>query len=102
MAIAPITGKLRKRFWVDVTTALGLGVGAGYAYWFVFSDTRFSPSRSVLTRRALGMVFTSRAVSPSTRRNLLFDKCADFGPFSVQRHEEFYYKLEQAKKAEQS
>jgi len=44
MAIAPITGKLRKRFWVDVTTALGLGVGAGYAYWFVFSDTRLSPS----------------------------------------------------------
>jgi len=36
MAIAPITGKLRKRFWVDLTTALGLGVGAGYAYWFVF------------------------------------------------------------------
>jgi len=44
MALAPITGKLRKRFWVDVTTALGLGVGAGYAYWFVFSDTRLSPS----------------------------------------------------------
>jgi len=36
MAIAPITGKLRKHFWVDLTTALGLGVGAGYAYWFVF------------------------------------------------------------------
>ncbi|KAF9779164.1 hypothetical protein BJ322DRAFT_1088911 [Thelephora terrestris] len=34
MAIAPITGKLRKRFWVDLTTALGLGIGAGYAYWY--------------------------------------------------------------------
>ena len=44
MAIAPITGKLRKRFWVDVTTALGLGVGAGYAYWFVFSGIRLPPS----------------------------------------------------------
>ncbi|KAH8093271.1 hypothetical protein BXZ70DRAFT_872817, partial [Cristinia sonorae] len=31
--IAPITGKLRKRFWLDITTALGLGVTAGYAYW---------------------------------------------------------------------
>jgi len=44
MAIAPITGKLRKRFWVDLTTSLGLGIGAGYAYWFVFFDTRLSPS----------------------------------------------------------
>jgi len=33
MAIAPITGKLRKRFWLDVTSAIGLGFGAGYAYW---------------------------------------------------------------------
>lgn len=33
MAIAPITGKLRKRFWLDLTTALGLGVSAGYAFW---------------------------------------------------------------------
>ena len=35
MSIAPITGKLRKRFWLDLTTALGLGVSAGYAFWFV-------------------------------------------------------------------
>ncbi|KAI0343004.1 cytochrome-c oxidase subunit VIIa [Trametopsis cervina] len=34
MAIAPITGKLRKRFWLDLTTALGTGVAAGYAYWY--------------------------------------------------------------------
>jgi len=34
MAIAPITGMLRKRFWVDVSSALGLGVAAGYAYWY--------------------------------------------------------------------
>ncbi|KAF4611135.1 hypothetical protein D9613_006984 [Agrocybe pediades] len=34
MAIAPITGKLRKRFWLDVTSAFGLGIGAGYAYWY--------------------------------------------------------------------
>lgn len=33
MAIAPITGRLRKRFWLDLTCALGTGVAAGYAYW---------------------------------------------------------------------
>jgi hypothetical protein len=35
MAIAPITGMLRKRFWVDISCALGLGTGLGYAYWYV-------------------------------------------------------------------
>lgn len=35
MPIAPITGKLRKRFWVDLTASLGFGVAAGYAYWSV-------------------------------------------------------------------
>jgi len=34
MAIAPITGKLRKKFWLDIGCALGLGIGAGYAYWY--------------------------------------------------------------------
>lgn len=54
----------------------------------------------MLTKRALGMGFTSRAVSPTTYRILSFDKCTNSDPFSVQRHEEFYYKLEQAKKAD--
>jgi hypothetical protein len=35
MAIAPITGMLRKRFWVDISSSLGLGVAVGYAYWYV-------------------------------------------------------------------
>jgi hypothetical protein len=35
MAIAPITGKLRKHFWLDVGVALGLGLGGAYAYWLV-------------------------------------------------------------------
>ncbi|KAI0312399.1 cytochrome-c oxidase subunit VIIa [Amylostereum chailletii] len=34
MSIAPITGKLRKRLWLDVSSALGLGVSAAYAYWY--------------------------------------------------------------------
>ncbi|KIY62256.1 Cox9 subunit VIIa of cytochrome c oxidase [Cylindrobasidium torrendii FP15055 ss-10] len=32
--LAPITGKLRKRFIVDMTGGLGLGIAAGYAYWY--------------------------------------------------------------------
>ncbi|KAF8507977.1 hypothetical protein BU17DRAFT_100164 [Hysterangium stoloniferum] len=32
--IAPITGKLRKRLWTDLTVAIGLGVAGGYAYWY--------------------------------------------------------------------
>ena len=44
MSIAPITGKLRKRFWLDLTTALGLGVSAGYAFWSV--TPVFSPYAS--------------------------------------------------------
>lgn len=35
MPIAPITGKLRKRFWLDLSVALGMGVSAGYAFWSV-------------------------------------------------------------------
>ena len=37
MPIAPITGKLRKRFWLDLSVSLGMGISAGYAFWFVFS-----------------------------------------------------------------
>ncbi|KAH7335454.1 cytochrome-c oxidase subunit VIIa [Rhizoctonia solani] len=34
MAIAPITGKFRKRLMLDIFAALGLGVSAGYGYWY--------------------------------------------------------------------
>ncbi|KAF9454315.1 cytochrome-c oxidase, subunit VIIa [Macrolepiota fuliginosa MF-IS2] len=34
MPIAPITGKLRKRFFIDLSCAFGLGIAAGYAYWY--------------------------------------------------------------------
>ncbi|KXN87424.1 hypothetical protein AN958_08855 [Leucoagaricus sp. SymC.cos] len=34
MPIAPIVGKLRKRFFIDLSCAFGLGIGAGYAYWY--------------------------------------------------------------------
>ncbi|RIA99067.1 hypothetical protein C1645_747883 [Glomus cerebriforme] len=34
MAIAPITGKLRKTLITDITIAFGLGIGGAYAYWY--------------------------------------------------------------------
>ncbi|KIK48293.1 hypothetical protein CY34DRAFT_798401 [Suillus luteus UH-Slu-Lm8-n1] len=34
MPIAPITGRLRKRLWLDLSVALGLGVSSAYAYWY--------------------------------------------------------------------
>jgi hypothetical protein len=37
MPIAPITGMLRKRFWLDISTGLGLGLSAGAAFWSVSS-----------------------------------------------------------------
>ncbi|KAI0285823.1 cytochrome-c oxidase subunit VIIa [Russula aff. rugulosa BPL654] len=36
MPIGPITGKLRKRLWLDLSCALGLGISSGYAYWYGF------------------------------------------------------------------
>jgi cytochrome c oxidase subunit 7 len=37
MPIAPITGKLRKRLWLDLTTGAGLGTVFAFGYWFVVS-----------------------------------------------------------------
>ncbi|KZS94311.1 cytochrome-c oxidase, subunit VIIa [Sistotremastrum niveocremeum HHB9708] len=32
--IAPITGKLRKRFITDLSTAMGLAIAGGYGFWY--------------------------------------------------------------------
>ncbi|EGN96811.1 COX7A, subunit VIIa of cytochrome c oxidase [Serpula lacrymans var. lacrymans S7.3] len=34
MSIAPITGKIRKRLWLDLSVGLGLGVSSAYAFWY--------------------------------------------------------------------
>jgi len=34
MAIAPITGKLRRRLITDLSVAMGLGVSGGYLFWY--------------------------------------------------------------------
>jgi hypothetical protein len=39
MPIVPITGKLRKRLWLDLSCGLGLGIASAYAYWSVFLST---------------------------------------------------------------
>jgi len=33
-SIAPITGKLRKRLILDLSASMGLGIAAGYAWWY--------------------------------------------------------------------
>ncbi|TRM65595.1 hypothetical protein BD626DRAFT_628757 [Schizophyllum amplum] len=35
MAIAPITGMLRKRFFFDLSFGLSVGVTSAYAYWYL-------------------------------------------------------------------
>jgi len=34
MAIAPITGKLRRRLITDLSVGMGLGVAGGYIFWY--------------------------------------------------------------------
>jgi len=41
-----------------------------------------------------------KSCKPEHPPHLFFDEYADSDPFLVQRQEEFYYRLEQAKKAE--
>jgi cytochrome c oxidase subunit 7 len=35
MPIAPIVGKLRKRFFTDLGLSFGFAIASGYAYWYV-------------------------------------------------------------------
>ncbi|KAF2249453.1 cytochrome c oxidase family protein-like protein [Trematosphaeria pertusa] len=34
MAIKPITGMLRRAVVLDISVSLGLGIAAGYAFWY--------------------------------------------------------------------
>ena len=111
--IAPITGKLRKRFWLDITMALGLGTSAGYAFWSVFLSL-FLRASSVLTFFQTGTASTSRAVSLPFLSQIAFHPephipmlptrvlwpLTRASRILVQRQEEFYLKLERAKQQE--
>ncbi|KAL4072784.1 hypothetical protein V8B97DRAFT_2016920 [Scleroderma yunnanense] len=56
MPIAPITGKLRKRLWLDLSVALGLGVAAAYGFWYVWPVS----STFIRAHSNAGMVSTSK------------------------------------------
>lgn len=62
MPIAPITGKLRKRLWLDLSTALGLGTAGGYYFWLVLRV--HSQFRLYLNYTAVGMESISNTVRP--------------------------------------
>ncbi|KAJ8106286.1 hypothetical protein OPT61_g9637 [Boeremia exigua] len=38
MAIKPITGMLRRQVVLDLSVAMGLGVTAGYGWWYAIPD----------------------------------------------------------------
>lgn len=37
--IAPITGKLRKKIWLDLSVGIGLGVTSAYGFWYVATQS---------------------------------------------------------------
>ncbi|USP78493.1 hypothetical protein yc1106_05767 [Curvularia clavata] len=39
MAIKPITGMLRRQIVLDLSVAMGLGVTAGYGWWYVIQGS---------------------------------------------------------------
>jgi len=91
MPIAPIVGKLRKRFFLDITCAIGLGISGGYAYWSVcllfvaFSSLNPSPGTVSISR--LVSLQCGLYVQVGTHMNVLL----------VERQENFYLKLEREK-----
>lgn len=93
MSIAPITGKLRKGFWRDITIALGLGLGAGYAFWCVRSFEvfffSFSPWSKVWLPSQIRYGHTDAQGNPNLT-------------FVVQRREEYYLKLERERIQDQA
>ncbi|KAH0836744.1 hypothetical protein J3R83DRAFT_8479, partial [Lanmaoa asiatica] len=93
MPIAPITGKLRKAFWRDVSLSLGLGIGAGYAFWCVHLFFHFS-SLSHL-RNKVWLPSQSRYDHAHSHENLN-------SIYVVQRREEHYLKLEQERARSQA
>lgn len=84
MPIAPITGRLRKGLWRDISVALGLGLGAGYAFWYVCSSILF-----------FAVSLLEKVWLPSQSR---YDHTRAHDSLSsvsvVERREEYYLKIE--------
>lgn len=85
MPIAPITGKLRKGFWRDISLALSLGLGSGYAFWCVYFSICFF---SVSLRNKVWRPSQNRYDDAYAHDNLSLIP-------AVHRREEYYLKLEQ-------
>jgi len=92
MPIAPIVGKLRKRFFIDLTCSLGLGISGGYAYWSV---CLLFCALFIMLNPSSGMATILRLVS--LRCGLSMQSGTHVGVFSVERQENFYLKLEREK-----
>jgi hypothetical protein len=94
--IAPITGKLRKRLWLDLSCGLGFGISAAYAYWFV----KFFCISRIIHRPHQPQVWYPFEVWLVCRMDpgpsLPSMQFSDILPL-VQRQEEFYLKLERQK-----
>jgi hypothetical protein len=98
MPIAPITGKLRKRLWLDLSCAFGLGISSAYAYWSVFCFSTLVGLWLLILRRQVWVSSEGWSV-PSLaipKRPLSFEPSSNFLPV-VQRQEEYYLKLERQK-----
>ncbi|OAV89063.1 hypothetical protein PTTG_28828 [Puccinia triticina 1-1 BBBD Race 1] len=50
MAIAPITGKLRKRILLDLSVSLGLGTAAAYTWWYGYHVPKMRHQQNVYAR----------------------------------------------------
>ena len=92
MPIAPITGKLRKGLWRDISIALGLGISAGYAYWYVHSFFLSS----------LAHCWNKVWLPPSSRYDYTHAHDNPNSISIVQRREEYYLKLEQERTQSQA
>ncbi|KAH9471670.1 hypothetical protein Pst134EA_005549 [Puccinia striiformis f. sp. tritici] len=50
MAIAPITGKLRKRIILDISVSLGLGTAAAYGWWYGYHVPKMRHQQNVYAK----------------------------------------------------
>lgn len=87
--IAPITGKLRKKIWLDLSVGIGLGVTSAYGFWYVATQSYRCPHAHV---RWLGMAGICAKVRQ--RMHTVLGQNSLLIPFSVAVQEEFYLKME--------
>jgi hypothetical protein len=81
-----------ERFWLDLTCGLGLGVGAGYAFWCVLRIFSLKVSSDQVPNAQVWHSLEARCARPFLPPALPLTPLV-----AVQRQEEFYLKLEQAR-----